>query len=59
MIDKSTGSVELLQGPARYSYNDLKVATENFSDEYKIGGGVFGEVFKVIIVLTLKLHISN
>ncbi|KAL4577868.1 hypothetical protein LXL04_013983 [Taraxacum kok-saghyz] len=44
--DKSTGSVELLQGPARYSYNDLKVATENFSDEYKIGGGVFGEVFK-------------
>ncbi|KAI3519030.1 hypothetical protein L1887_08003 [Cichorium endivia] len=44
--DKSTGSTELLQGPARYSYNDLKVATENFSDEYKIGGGVFGEVYK-------------
>ncbi|KAL7614332.1 hypothetical protein Lser_V15G06984 [Lactuca serriola] len=44
--DKSTGSTELLQGPARYSYNDLKVATENFSDDYKIGGGVFGEVYK-------------
>ncbi|CAI9272118.1 unnamed protein product [Lactuca saligna] len=44
--DKSTGSTELLQGPARYSYNDLKIATENFSDDYKIGGGVFGEVYK-------------
>ncbi|CAH1429770.1 unnamed protein product [Lactuca virosa] len=47
--DKSTGSTELLQGPARYSYNDLKVATENFSDECKIGGGVFGEVYKGIL----------
>ncbi|CAI9272112.1 unnamed protein product [Lactuca saligna] len=47
--DKSTGSTELLQGPARYSYNDLKVATENFSDQCKIGGGVFGEVYKGIL----------
>nr|XP_043633417.1 cysteine-rich receptor-like protein kinase 2 [Erigeron canadensis] len=42
----STGSTELLQGPARYSYDDLKIATNNFSDEYKLGGGLFGEVYK-------------
>nr|XP_043634779.1 putative receptor-like protein kinase At4g00960 [Erigeron canadensis] len=44
--DKSTGSTELLQGPAAYSYNNLKVATNNFSDENKLGGGIFGEVHK-------------
>ncbi|XP_024966160.1 cysteine-rich receptor-like protein kinase 2 isoform X2 [Cynara cardunculus var. scolymus] len=44
--DKSTRSTELLQGPARYSYNDLKIATHNFSDECRLGGGVFGEVYK-------------
>ncbi|KAJ9541300.1 hypothetical protein OSB04_027806 [Centaurea solstitialis] len=44
--DKSTTSTQLLQGPSIYSYNDLKVATNNFSDECKIGGGVFGEVYK-------------
>nr|GEY80020.1 cysteine-rich receptor-like protein kinase 2 [Tanacetum cinerariifolium] len=44
--DKSTGSTELLQGPATYSYNELKVATNNFSDDNKIGGGMFGEVYK-------------
>ncbi|KAJ0485796.1 putative protein kinase RLK-Pelle-DLSV family [Helianthus annuus] len=44
--DKSTGSTELLQGPATYSYNELKVATDNFSDENKLGGGIFGEVYK-------------
>nr|XP_043634016.1 cysteine-rich receptor-like protein kinase 2 [Erigeron canadensis] len=42
----STGSTELLQGPARYRYDDLKIATNNFSDEYKLGGGLFGEVYK-------------
>ncbi|KAI3522041.1 hypothetical protein L1887_11519 [Cichorium endivia] len=44
--DISTGSTEFLQGPTRYSYNDLKVATANFSDESKLGRGVFGEVYK-------------
>ncbi|KAD7479169.1 hypothetical protein E3N88_02305 [Mikania micrantha] len=44
--DKSTGSTELLQGPAIYSYNDLKEATNNFGDENKLGGGMFGEVYK-------------
>ncbi|CAH1422202.1 unnamed protein product [Lactuca virosa] len=42
--DMSTGSTELLQGPASYSYKDLKVATDNFSDENKLGG-MFGEVY--------------
>ncbi|KAF5769135.1 putative protein kinase RLK-Pelle-DLSV family [Helianthus annuus] len=44
--DKSTRSIDLLQGPAAYSYNDLKVATNNFSDENKLGGGMHGEVYK-------------
>ncbi|XP_076900353.1 cysteine-rich receptor-like protein kinase 2 [Bidens hawaiensis] len=44
--DKSTGSVELLEGPAKYKYPDLKAATNNFSDENKLGGGIFGEVYK-------------
>nr|XP_043634450.1 cold-responsive protein kinase 1-like [Erigeron canadensis] len=44
--DKTSGSTELLQGPARYTYDDLKIATNNFSDEYKLGGGAFGEVYK-------------
>ncbi|KAL7605215.1 hypothetical protein Lser_V15G18242 [Lactuca serriola] len=43
--DMLTGSTELLQGPTSYSYNDLKAATDNFSDENKLGG-VFGEVYK-------------
>ncbi|KAI7733047.1 hypothetical protein M8C21_033404 [Ambrosia artemisiifolia] len=46
LVDKSTGSTELLQGPATYSYNDLKVATDNFSDANKLGGGMYGEVYK-------------
>ncbi|XP_076927407.1 cysteine-rich receptor-like protein kinase 2 isoform X1 [Bidens hawaiensis] len=44
--DKSTGSTDLLQGAAKYSYDDIKIATNNFSDEHKLGGGVFGEVYK-------------
>ncbi|KAD7478584.1 hypothetical protein E3N88_01720 [Mikania micrantha] len=45
-LDKSTGSTVLLQGPTRYSYDDLRKATNNFSDQNKLGGGVFGEVYK-------------
>ncbi|KAI3775685.1 hypothetical protein L1987_45434 [Smallanthus sonchifolius] len=44
--DKSTRSTDLLQGPAKYSYDDVKIATNSFSDEHKLGGGVFGEVYK-------------
>ncbi|XP_071735373.1 cysteine-rich receptor-like protein kinase 2 [Rutidosis leptorrhynchoides] len=44
--DKSATSIELLQGPSTYSYNDLKEATNNFSDENRLGGGMFGEVYK-------------
>ncbi|KAI7724661.1 LOW QUALITY PROTEIN: hypothetical protein M8C21_006395 [Ambrosia artemisiifolia] len=45
-LDKSTGSTVLLQGPTRYSYDDLRKATNDFSDHNKLGGGVFGEVYK-------------
>ncbi|KAI3668951.1 hypothetical protein L6452_40168 [Arctium lappa] len=45
--DKSTGSTELLQSPMPYSYNDLKIATNNFSKEHNLGEGTFGEVYKV------------
>ncbi|KAI3747603.1 hypothetical protein L6452_10117 [Arctium lappa] len=44
--DKSTGATELLQSPMPYSYNDLKIATNNFSKEHKLGEGTFGEVYK-------------
>ncbi|KAL8246794.1 hypothetical protein R6Q59_008010 [Mikania micrantha] len=38
-----------LQGARCYSYQDLKVATNNFSEEYLIGKGGFGEVFKAVV----------
>ncbi|KAD7478576.1 hypothetical protein E3N88_01712 [Mikania micrantha] len=45
-LDKSTGSTALLQGPARYGYDDLRKATNNFSNQNRLGGGVFGELYK-------------
>ncbi|KAL8133859.1 hypothetical protein AgCh_009066 [Apium graveolens] len=39
------GATEL-QGPTTYSYKDLKLATENFSEETKLGKGGYGEVYK-------------
>lgn len=45
--DMSTGATELLQGPMAYSHHDLVTATNNFSKEYKLGEGAFGEFFKV------------
>ncbi|KAI3794376.1 hypothetical protein L1987_37007 [Smallanthus sonchifolius] len=48
-IDKSTGSTVLLQGPTRYSYDDLRKATNNFSHQNNLGGGVFGEVYKGVL----------
>ncbi|KAI8536576.1 hypothetical protein RHMOL_Rhmol10G0268200 [Rhododendron molle] len=35
-----------LQGPKTFSYKDLKSATNNFSNETKLGEGGFGDVFK-------------
>lgn len=42
------GATEL-QGPNNYKYKDLKSATKNFSEEYKLGEGGFGDVFKGIL----------
>lgn len=33
-------------GPKRFLYNDLAIATDNFSDEKKLGEGGFGSVYK-------------
>ncbi|KAK9062118.1 hypothetical protein SSX86_019303 [Deinandra increscens subsp. villosa] len=51
------------QGARCYSYEDLKLATNNFSDEYLIGKGGFGEVFKAIVdngivVAVKRLHVG-
>ncbi|KAJ4844691.1 hypothetical protein Tsubulata_020666 [Turnera subulata] len=35
-----------LRGPTTYHYKDLKSATNNFSDENKLGEGGFGDVYK-------------
>ena len=45
-----------LQLPNRYSYTDLKEATNNFSEENKIGQGGFGAVYKVLALICLKVH---
>ncbi|GAA0143112.1 transmembrane signal receptor [Lithospermum erythrorhizon] len=34
-----------LQGPVMYTYKDLKNATDNFSEQRKLGEGGFGEVY--------------
>ncbi|POO04119.1 Mitogen-activated protein kinase kinase kinase [Trema orientale] len=39
------GATEL-QGPLSYRYKDLKLATNNFSDDNKLGEGGFGDVYK-------------
>ncbi|KAI3665166.1 hypothetical protein L6452_43787 [Arctium lappa] len=38
-----------LQEAVNYSYKDMQLATGNFSEEYRIGKGGFGEVYKAII----------
>jgi len=40
------GATEL-KGPVNYKYADLKGATQNFSNENKLGEGGFGDVYKV------------
>ncbi|KAK2980776.1 hypothetical protein RJ640_009561 [Escallonia rubra] len=57
------GATEL-QGPVTYSYKDLKSATNNFSEEYKLGEGGSGDVYKGIvkngsIVAVKKLAITT
>ncbi|KAI3722971.1 hypothetical protein L2E82_34220 [Cichorium intybus] len=53
---------EELQGARSYNYQDLKIATNNFSEECLIGKGGFAEVFKAItntgdVVAVKKLHV--
>lgn len=40
---------ELEMGPHRYSYQELKKATNSFSDKVLLGKGGFGEVYKGIL----------
>ncbi|KAL8102264.1 hypothetical protein AgCh_026950 [Apium graveolens] len=52
--------VTKLQGTVIYSFKDLKSATKSFSQEYKIGEGGFGDVYKGITnngdIVAVKKH---
>ncbi|KAM0926795.1 hypothetical protein ACQ4PT_002994 [Festuca glaucescens] len=37
-------------GPKRFRYGELAIATDNFSDEKKLGEGGFGSVFGVVLL---------
>ncbi|RWR92877.1 cysteine-rich receptor-like protein kinase 2 [Cinnamomum micranthum f. kanehirae] len=57
------GATEL-RGPVIFQYDDLKSATRNFSDNNKLGGGGFGDVYKGImrdgkIVAVKRLMVSQ
>ncbi|MED6113952.1 hypothetical protein PIB30_075592 [Stylosanthes scabra] len=41
-----SGATNKLEAPINYKYNDLKAATNNFSEKNKLGGGGFGNVYK-------------
>ncbi|MED6118669.1 hypothetical protein PIB30_005142 [Stylosanthes scabra] len=41
-----SGATSKLEAPINYKYNDLKAATNNFSQENRLGGGGFGNVYK-------------
>ncbi|KAI9100270.1 hypothetical protein K1719_024488 [Acacia pycnantha] len=42
------GATEL-KGPVNYRYKDLMIATNNFSEGKKLGGGGFGDVYKALL----------
>ncbi|KAJ6750972.1 hypothetical protein OIU85_001499 [Salix viminalis] len=44
-----------LRGPVNYSFKELKSATKNFSEEYKLGEGGFGEVYNETANSMIKL----
>ncbi|CAH1413818.1 unnamed protein product [Lactuca virosa] len=46
--DNSTGAIDLLQRTTAYTYKDLKIATNNFSNENIIGGG-FNMLYKGVM----------
>lgn len=48
------GATEL-QGPVNFNYKDLKAATNNFSEENKLGEGGFGDVYKVRWLNEIKI----
>ncbi|KAL6492888.1 hypothetical protein OROGR_032647 [Orobanche gracilis] len=56
------GATEL-QRPTVYNYKDLKAATNNFSEDYKVGEGSFGAVYRAMLkngtnVAVKKLNLS-
>jgi serine/threonine protein kinase len=44
-------------GPRRFRYNDLAAATDNFSDDKKLGQGGFGSVYRGFLN-ELNLHVA-
>lgn len=52
------------EGVEVYTYKELEIATNNFSEEKKIGSGVHGNVYKGVlsdgtVVAIKKLHMLN
>ncbi|OEL28400.1 L-type lectin-domain containing receptor kinase IX.1 [Dichanthelium oligosanthes] len=47
-----------LQGVREFSYNELSAATNNFSDDRKLGAGSFGEVYRGRLPYPSKLLVA-
>jgi len=52
-LEQGTG----VTGPRRFSYDELAAATDNFSDDRKLGEGGFGSVYRGFLV-GLNLHVA-